>query len=75
MNLVMLILLAVGLSMDTFAVAICKGHATQKVTFKKALVVGLWFGGFQALMPALGYYIGYHTKYHLVYRIYELHGS
>ena len=65
MNLTILILLAIGLSMDAFAVAICKGHATKKVTFIKALVVGVWFGGFQALMPALGYYIGYHTKGYL----------
>ncbi|MBQ9123787.1 MAG: manganese efflux pump [Lachnospiraceae bacterium] len=58
MNLISLFIIAVGLSMDAFAVAICKGLAMQKITLKKALIVGLWFGGFQALMPALGYLLG-----------------
>lgn len=59
MSLFSLFLLAVGLSMDAFAVAVCKGLATQKITLKKACVVGLWFGAFQALMPTLGYLVGY----------------
>ena len=46
-----LFLLALGLSMDAFAVAICKGLAMDKVTLQRAAVVGLWFGGFQGLMP------------------------
>ncbi len=50
-----LIVLAVTLSMDAFAVAICKGLSMQKVSAKSALTVGVWFGGFQALMPALGF--------------------
>ncbi|HKM35702.1 MAG TPA: manganese efflux pump MntP family protein [Lachnospiraceae bacterium] len=58
MNLLSLFLLAVGLSMDAFAVAICKGLATPKITLKNAAIVGLWFGGFQALMPAIGYWVG-----------------
>lgn len=58
MDLLSLFLIAVGLSMDAFAVAICKGLAMPKVTVKKALIVGLWFGGFQALMPLIGYYLG-----------------
>ena len=58
MNLFSLFLIAVGLSMDAFAVSICKGLAMQKITIKKALIVGLWFGGFQALMPAIGYLLG-----------------
>lgn len=58
MNLVSLFLIAVGLSMDAFAVSICKGLAMQKITIKKALIVGLWFGGFQGLMPAIGYLLG-----------------
>lgn len=58
MNLFSLFLVAVGLSMDAFAVSICKGLAMQKITLKKALIVGLWFGGFQGLMPALGYLLG-----------------
>ena len=58
MSLIELFLLAVGLSMDAFAVAVCKGLAMPKCTFKKAAIVGLWFGGFQALMPAIGYILG-----------------
>ncbi|MCQ2386324.1 MAG: manganese efflux pump MntP family protein [Clostridia bacterium] len=58
-----LLLLGVGLSMDAFAVAVCKGLATPKASPKAALTVGLWFGGFQALMPCLGYFLGsrFHT--------------
>ncbi len=58
MSLLSLFLLAVGLSMDAFAVAVCKGLATPRITLKNAAVVGLWFGGFQALMPAIGFLIG-----------------
>ena len=49
MGLIELFLIAVGLSMDAFAVSVCKGLAMPKCTFKKAAIVGLWFGGFQAL--------------------------
>lgn len=49
---------AVALSMDAFAVAMCKGLATKKVEPKHMITVGLWFGGFQALMPTLGYILG-----------------
>ena len=62
MNLVTLLILAVGLSMDAFAVSICKGLAMKKVPFGKAVTVGLWFGGFQALMPVLGYFLGTQFK-------------
>lgn len=58
MGLIELFLIAVGLSMDAFAVSVCKGLAMPKCTFKKAASVGLWFGGFQALMPAIGYILG-----------------
>ena len=58
MGLIELFLIAVGLSMDAFAVSVCKGLAMPKCTFKKATIVGLWFGGFQALMPAIGYVLG-----------------
>lgn len=58
MDLLTLFLLAVGLSMDAFAVSICKGLAMKKITFKQAAIVGLWFGGFQALMPTLGFFLG-----------------
>lgn len=58
MDLWELFLIAVGLSMDAFAVSVCKGLATQKVRVKHFFIVGLWFGGFQALMPAIGYLLG-----------------
>ena len=58
MGLIELFLIAVGMSMDAFAVSVCKGLAMPKCTFKKAAIVGLWFGGFQALMPAIGYVLG-----------------
>jgi putative Mn2+ efflux pump MntP len=53
-----LFLIAVGLSMDAFGVSICKGLASRKLTLNKCLVVGLWFGAFQALMPLIGYFLG-----------------
>ena len=53
-----LLLLAVGLSMDAFAVSVCKGLSMQHASWKAGLVCGVWFGGFQALMPLLGYYLG-----------------
>lgn len=53
-----LLLLAVGLSMDAFAVSICKGLAMKKATVKAELTCGVWFGGFQALMPVLGFFLG-----------------
>ena len=58
MDLLTLFTLAVGLSMDAFAVSICKGLAMRRITLGKAAVVGLWFGGFQAGMPFLGYLLG-----------------
>ena len=58
MGILELLLLAVGLSMDAFAVSVCKGLAMPKVTVKKAAVCGVWFGGFQALMPLIGYILG-----------------
>lgn len=66
MGIVELFLIAVGLSMDAFAVSVCKGLAMQKVTLKKASIVGLWFGGFQALMPAIGYVLGVQFKDYIV---------
>lgn len=58
MGIVELLLLAVGLSMDAFAVSVCKGLAMGRVTPKHALICGAWFGGFQALMPMIGYLLG-----------------
>ena len=53
-----LFLIAVGLSMDAFAVSICKGLSVQRLHWKHVLLAGVYFGGFQALMPALGYLLG-----------------
>ena len=58
MSLIELFLLAVGLSMDAFAVSVCKGLSMQTMRLKHAFVIGLYFGGFQALMPWLGYLLG-----------------
>lgn len=58
MSLLELFLIAIGLSMDAFAVAISKGLTMEKVTVKKAMIVGLYFGGFQAVMPLIGYFVG-----------------
>ena len=59
MGLGELLLLAVGVSMDAFAVSICKGLAMKKATLKAGLTCGIWFGGFQALMPLIGFFLGY----------------
>lgn len=53
-----LLLLAVGLSMDACAVSICKGLAMKKAGFKEGAICGIWFGGFQALMPLIGFFLG-----------------
>lgn len=58
MGIAEIMLLAVGVSMDAFAVSICKGLATQKLSLDKMLITGAWFGGFQAMMPVLGYLVG-----------------
>ncbi|MCR4908641.1 MAG: manganese efflux pump MntP family protein [Lachnospiraceae bacterium] len=58
MDLLSLFLLAVGLSMDAFAVAVCKGLEQEHFSWKNAAVVGIWFGFFQALMPVIGYFCG-----------------
>mgnify|MGYP004623199563 FL=1 len=53
-----LLLIGVGLSMDAFAVSVCKGLAMRKVNNKQAFIIGLFFGGFQALMPFIGWALG-----------------
>ena len=58
MNFIELLLIAVGLSMDAFSVSICKGLTTKKFSWRMALLCGLWFGGFQVLMPIAGYFLG-----------------
>ena len=68
MGMFELIFIALGLSMDAFAVSVCKGLSTQWLKPKQYFIIGAWFGGFQALMPAIGYLLGsaferYITKY------------
>jgi len=54
--------IATGLSMDAFAVAICRGLSLKKMDYRQALITGCFFGGFQALMPLLGYTVGLQFK-------------
>ena len=58
MGVVELLLIALGLSMDAFAVSVGKGLSVQKIKPRHSLSVGVWFGGFQALMPLVGYFLG-----------------
>ena len=58
MGFLELFLLAVGLSMDAFAVSICKGLSMKKAGLKEGCICGVWFGGFQALMPLIGFFLG-----------------
>ena len=66
MGLLELFILAVGLSMDAFAVAVCKGLAMKRMNWKKAAIVGLYFGGFQAGMPLIGYLLGVNFQEYIV---------
>ena len=59
MRLAELMVIAVGLSMDAFAVSVCKGLSVRKLQIRHALLAGLYFGGFQFLMPVLGWLLGY----------------
>ena len=59
MGFIELLLIAVGLSMDAFAVSVCKGLSVKKVGVKHAALAGLYFGGFQFLMPVIGYLLGF----------------
>ncbi len=58
MDFTTLLVLAIGLSMDAFAVSLCKGLSLQRLRMCDVLKAGLWFGGFQALMPVIGYFLG-----------------
>lgn len=58
MGIVELVLIGVGLAMDAFAVSVCKGLSMKKINWKKAAIIALYFGAFQALMPLLGYLLG-----------------
>ena len=65
MSVFSIILVAVGLSMDAFAVSVCKGLNMKRIDYGKTLLIGLFFGGFQALMPLLGWLIGYKFQRHI----------
>lgn len=58
MNFLEILVIAIGLSMDAFAVSICKGLSVRKIEWKHVALVAMWFGSFQALMPVIGYYLG-----------------
>ena len=58
MNYIELLLISIGLSMDAFAVSVCKGISMKKMDWKKAIIIGLYFGVFQAIMPMIGYILG-----------------
>lgn len=57
MDILEVIFISIGVAMDAFAVAVCKGLAIKKINIKKAIIIGLYFGIFQAIMPVLGYFI------------------
>ena len=68
MSIIELLLIGIGLSMDAFAVAICKGLAMRHINYRHTLIIALSFGGFQALMPFIGWLLGsrfarYITRY------------
>lgn len=58
MKIIEILLLGLSLSMDAFAVSVCKGLAMKKINYKKTIIIGLYFGFFQALMPLIGYFLG-----------------
>ena len=58
MGIIEMFMLAIGLSMDAFAVSICKGLCMKKATLKSQAICGAWFGGFQGLMPLIGFFMG-----------------
>ena len=59
MGIIEIFLISVGLAMDAFAVSVCKGLSMKKIEWKKVFIIALYFGGFQAGMPLLGYFLGY----------------
>lgn len=59
MSIVEIVIVALGLAMDAFAVSVCKGLSMKRMNYKKAVIIGTYFGGFQALMPVVGFLLGY----------------
>ena len=68
MSVIELIMIGISLSMDAFAVSICKGLSVGKIKPKHMITAGLWFGGFQALMPLIGYLLGSTARGHRCFR-------
>ena len=66
MHIIEIILISIGLAMDAFAVSICKGLSMKKLNMKHGLVIALYFGGFQALMPLLGWFLGSQFQTYIV---------
>ena len=66
MGIVELALIGVGLSMDAFAASVCKGLSMRKAELKDILIIGLFFGGFQALMPVIGFFLGIQFEEYIV---------
>ena len=58
MGAIEILLISIGLAMDAFAVSVCKGLAMKKMSWKKAIIIGVYFGIFQAVMPVIGYFLG-----------------
>lgn len=58
MDFVTILLIGIGLAMDAFAVSLCKGLAMRSPSLRQMVIIGLWFGGFQAMMPVVGYFLG-----------------
>lgn len=65
MGLLSIVLIAIGLSMDAFAVAVCKGLKMRRIDYGKTLLIALFFGGFQALMPLIGWLLGVKFQRHI----------
>ena len=62
MGVLEIVLISIGLAMDAFAVSVCKGLSMKKMSWKKAIIVGTYFGIFQAGMPIIGYFLGVHFE-------------
>ena len=62
MGLLELLMIAIGLSMDAFAVALCKGLCMKKLNYRHAVIIGIFFGGFQAGMPLIGWLLGHQLE-------------